>query len=343
MGMSARAGRKGATMAKHGENICKDISKNAIAPQFADVLDAWLDNNAVKLKQSSYVKYQNLINNHIRPSLGHYNLIGISSAVLNAYVVAKLKTGKLDESGGLSEKTVKDIMALIKSALRYAKTEGLLPDATINVTLPREKAKEMRVLTLEEQAALEKYLCKDMDVSKFGIIFCLYTGMRIGEICALLWKSIDLNNKTLSINRTMQRLQTMDSDDSAQTKVSITEPKSKSSMRIIPLPECLIAKLRMLRPSCPDAYFLTGETKRYIEPRTYQNHFKSYIAGSGIKDANFHALRHTFACRCVEVGFEIKSLSEILGHASVNITLNRYVHPSFALKQENMNKLSCLS
>ena len=96
-------------------------------------------------------------------------------------------------------------------------------------------------------------------------------------------------------------------------------------------------------PAHPNAFFLTGETGRYIEPRTYQNRFKSYIAGSGIKDANFHSTRHTFATRCVELGFEIKSLSEILGHANVNITLNRYVHPSFDLKRDNMNKLNLLT
>ncbi|MCL2052454.1 MAG: tyrosine-type recombinase/integrase [Lachnospiraceae bacterium] len=98
----------------------------------------------------------------------------------------------------------------------------------------------------------------------------------------------------------------------------------------------------MFRPACPSAYVLTGKAERFLEPRTFQNHFKSYIMSSGIKDANFHCTRHTFATRCVELGFEIKSLSEILGHANVNITLNRYVHPSFDLKRDNMNKLSCL-
>ena len=312
-------------------------------PCFGIVLDTWLKRKEVGLKKSSYVKYFNLINNHIKPSLGHHALAGISSTVLNSYVAQKYKAGKRVTEGGLSEKTVRDIITLIKSVLRFSKDEGLLSDvANINVTLPREKPKEMRVLTKDEQADFEKYLCSDMNASKLGVLLSLYTGLRIGEICALKWRDIALDEHTLTVNRTMQRVQTIDNACLTKTEVLVTEPKSDCSTRIIPLPDCLIDRLRAFRPANPNAYFLTGEARRYIEPRTFQNHFKSYIAGSGIKDANFHSTRHTFATRCVELGFEIKSLSEILGHANVNITLNRYVHPSFDLKRSNMNKLACL-
>jgi len=312
-------------------------------PRFENVLDAWLKNKRIGLKHSSYIKYFNFVKSHIKPSLGHHALSSITSAMLNSYIAEKLKTKNCGTRACLSEKTMKDIMTVIKSVLKFAKEEGLMSETTnINLTLPREKPKEMRVLSKDEQAVFEKCLCSDMDESKHGILLCLYTGLRIGEICSLKWSDIALDEHTLSVSRTMQRIQTLDDSSPTKTKILITEPKSDCSIRTIPLPDCLMEKLKVFNPACPNAYFLTGETERYIEPRTYQNHFKAYVANSGIKDANFHTTRHTFATRCVELGFEIKSLSEILGHANVNITLNRYVHPSFELKRDNMNKLSYL-
>ena len=136
----------------------------------------------------------------------------------------------------------------------------------------------------------------------------------------------------------MQRLQCPESSEN-KTKILITNPKSDSSVRRIPIPDELFNLITQYSFS-ENAYFLTGTSKQYIEPRNMPNKFKNAIKDCGIEHANFHALRHTFATRCVELGFDIKSLSEILGHSSVNITLNRYVHPSMELKQQNMNKLS---
>ena len=320
----------------------KDTQSHKDSPYFGDVLDLWLERKNIGLKKSSYVKYFNLINNHIKPPLGDCTLADINSAMLNSYIAKKHSTGKINsDCGGLSEKTLKDIVMIIKSVLRFAKEEKLLSDIpVITITFPRERLKEMRVLSKDEQMALEKYLYKDMDTSKLGILLCLYTGLRVGEICSLRWQDISLTKHTLTVKSTIQRIQTLDAFDSKKTKVLVTEPKSDCSLRTIPLPDFLIDILEILRPNDQDAFVLTGKAKNYIEPRTYQNHFKSYIAAIGIEDANFHSIRHTFATRCVEVGFEIKSLSEILGHANVTITLNRYVHPSFDLKRSNMNKLN---
>ena len=320
------------------------VSINTIAiPLFEGVLDSWLADKKVGIKESTYVKYYNLINNHIKPSLGKYMVSDINSVLLNSFIAEKLKTGKRSKSGGLAEKTVRDIIAVIKSALRFAKDESLITEIDFKANLPRDKTKDKRVLTKDEQITLEKYLCTDINESKLGILLCMYTGLRIGEICALKWSDISLDENTLTINRTMQRIQTLNEDCSQKTKVCVSDPKSNCSKRVIPLSDFLAEKLKKFRPINANSYFLTGKAEQYIEPRTYQNHFKTYIEASGIKDANFHRLRHTFATRCVEVGFDIKSLSEILGHANVNITLDRYVHPSFELKKSNMDKLSFLS
>ena len=299
---------------------------------FCTILDLWLERKKIRLKKSSYIKYFNLINKHIKIPIGGFSLIDINNAMLNSYIAEKYKNG-------LSEKTLKDIIAIIKSVLCFAKEEKFLYEIPIiNIMFPREKTKKLRILSKDEQATLEKYLLEDMNTSKLGILLCLYTGLRIGEICSLKWK--DILNNTLTVRSTMQRIQTL--NIKKKTEVIITEPKSNCSLRTIPLPQCLTDRLEIFRPNEQDSFLLTGKVENYIEPRTYHNHFKSYISAVGIKNVNFHSIRHTFATRCVEVGFEIKSLSEILGHSSITITLNRYVHPSFDLKQNNMNKLKFL-
>ena len=196
----------------------------------------------------------------------------------------------------------------------------------------------MRVLTHDEQSSLIRTVLNDMDLYKFGVLLSLYTGIRIGELCALKWEDMCLSDSVLKIRRTMQRIQESDGNTIRKTKIIITVPKSKCSVRLIPLPS-FISDIAQQFSNSPQAFILTGDSERFVEPRTMQNHFKSLVAESGIERANFHVLRHTFATRCVEVGFEIKSLSEILGHSNVNITLNRYVHSSFELKSSNMNKL----
>jgi len=310
---------------------------------FTDILDSWLKNKATRLKKSSYVKYFNLIKNHIKPSLGHMVLTDINNSILAAFVAEKFISGNKITDGGLSGKTIKDIVTLIKSVLRYAKKESFISEEIlIDLTYPQQKAKEMRVLTKEEQAMFEKYLCTDIDESKLGVLLCLYTGLRVGEICALTWNDIAIADHTIKVCRTVQRVQNIGEATQKKTNVLITAPKSIYSNRTIPVPDCLISILESFKPMLSDAYVLTGKTECCIEPRTYQNRFKSYVAASGIRDANFHSTRHTFATRCVELGFEIKSLSEILGHSNVNITLNRYVHPSFDMKRSNMNKLTYL-
>lgn len=198
----------------------------------------------------------------------------------------------------------------------------------------------MRVLSISEQEKLERVLREDLSFSNLGILLCLYTGIRIGEVCALTWKDIIAEEQILSVNKTMQRLQQLNGFE-RKTRIVISSPKSECSIRRIPLPDSIYHLLQSNRCS-DDSYILTGRINKFVEPRTMENRFKKVLRLAGVQDTNFHTLRHTFATRCVELGFDIKSLSEILGHASVNITLNRYVHPSMELKQKNMNMLSDL-
>lgn len=306
--------------------------------EYSEILTAWLQSNRINVKESTYMRYKQLIEKHIAPSLGKYQLSRISSQLVERFVDDKLRNGRLDGKGGLSPKTVTDIITIIKSSMEYASYHGFSVSCNLSRLSVKKKDKEMRVLTTQEQKNLTCILLFKTDLSKLGILLSLYTGIRIGELCALRWENLNIENRTLRVRETMQRIQSSESSEKAKTKIVITEPKSKCSIRDIPLPDFLLDIIKEFQSS-PKSFVLTGDRNRFIEPRTMQNHFQRYVKESGIDRANYHSLRHTFATRCVEVGFEIKSLSEILGHANVNITLNRYVHSSFDLKSNNMNKL----
>jgi integrase len=305
---------------------------------YSELLDSWLHSSQLNTKESTYTRYTHLIDTHIKPKLGRYKLEDITTEIVENYIEQQLTEGRLDNSGGLAPKTVTDILTIVKSTMEYAKYRDMPIICNLSKLSIKRKDKEMRVLTHSEQDALIGVLMDNMDSHKFGVFLSLYTGIRIGELCALQWEDFNLNQTTLKIRKTMQRIQDTENGALSKTKIVITEPKSQCSAREIPLP-AFVSDIARKFISNPKSYVLTGNG-RYVEPRTMQNRFKSYVKDSGINDANFHALRHTFATRCVEVGFEIKSLSEILGHANVNITLDRYVHSSFELKCSNMNKLS---
>lgn len=262
----------------------------------------------------------------------------LSTEIVENFIEFQLTDGRLDNTGGLAPKTVTDILTIIKGTMEYARYREIPVMCNLSKLTIKKKEKEMRVLTQAEQDALIRVLVEDMDLYKFGVFLALYTGIRIGELCALQWEDFNIACTTLKIRKTMQRIQNTENGAFPKTKIVVTEPKSRSSIREIPLP-IFVTDITRQFVSDPKSYILSGND-RYVEPRTMQNRFKAYVRESGISTANFHALRHTFATRCVEVGFEIKSLSEILGHANVNITLNRYVHSSFELKCENMNKLN---
>lgn len=307
---------------------------------YGNILADWLRSVKMRVKESTYARYKRLVDTHIAPVLGKYDISNISTQLIEQYVDYLLSNGRLDGQGGLSAKTVTDIITIIKSTMEYAEYHGYcVPCHLDKLSVKKNDHIEMRVLTTPEQNALLRVLFDNMDLYKLGVLICLYTGIRIGELCALRWKNVSLQNGVLKIRETMQRIPNTTSDRSSKTKVIITEPKSRCSVRDIPLPKWLVKHLQPFQ-SAPEAFVLTGTLNKWIEPRTMQNHFQTYLHESGIEHANFHALRHTFATRCVEVGFDIKSLSEILGHTTVNITLNRYVHSSFELKCTNMDKLT---
>lgn len=183
-----------------------------------------------------------------------------------------------------------------------------------------------------ERKRLESYLLHNQNNTNISVLLRLFTGLRIGELCGLKWSDIDFQNGTVSVCRTVQRI-----NKHGKSEVAIGSPKSKSSVRIVPIPDFLLAILKAKRKG-DDFYIITG-TSKPTEPRTMQNRFKSILKTCGIRNVNFHLLRHTYATICIENGFDPKTLSELLGHADASITLNRYVHSSMQMKKNYVSRL----
>ncbi|XCP85033.1 site-specific integrase [Roseburia hominis] len=307
---------------------------------FKKVSQEWLKYKYVNIKESTYMRYTYLLNNYIYNVIGNYDI-----SLINDKHLENLSRMLLAEGGkgkqGLSPKTVTDILSLVKSILRFSVYRRYSSVYTGNFITIKQNMKEMRVLSRKEQQLLTMNIIHSNNLKDIGILICLYTGIRIGELCALRWEDISISEKVLTIHNTLQRIKSSEIDSDKKTKIILSSPKSKCSHRTIPIPDELIDILIHIQADSR-AYVLTGIPDKFVEPRSMQNHFKKTIKKCSINDANFHCLRHSFATRCVEVGFDIKSLSEILGHANVNITMNRYIHPTMELKRQNMNRLSDL-
>ncbi|WP_300772867.1 site-specific integrase [uncultured Acetatifactor sp.] len=322
-------------------------------PDMACFCDRWLSANSARLKPSSRAKYRTDIENHIKPFFGEKLPGEILPEEIDGFTQSLL-TGK-----GLSPKTVRSILTLFHSILSYTgkRSGGKLPD--MEITYPKSFRKNTRVLDEKEESALVQLLAQEMDACKFGVYLALRTGMRIGEICALRWCDISFEAAAISVCHTALRLprgnvcqadpdrpSAAAGDDGGALALSRTElvigtPKSESSLRLIPLMPDIATLCERFRPEEPEAFLLTG-TDRCMDPRKLQRHLKKYLEECGIPEAHFHTLRHTFATRCVEAGFDVKTLSEILGHSNIGITMNLYVHPNLDLKRENMNRLKSL-
>ena len=288
------------------------------------LIQEWLFINQSRIKASTYQRYLTLQINHIEKEIGTVQVIYLTPVIFKEYSDKKQKQG-------LSATTINAILTFINTCLKYGSRQYGLP--VPNIIYLKQSVKEMRVLSIEEQKILVPYLLTDTDNYKLGVLTALYTGIRIGELCALKWE--DIQNGVLRINKTMFR---MSKGKGLGTEIVISEPKTYSSNRIIPLPSFLVPIIEPFRRKS-NAYFLSNDKYNLVEPRVMQYYFQRYLQYLKLEKANFHALRHTFASTSVEHGFDIKSLSCVLGHSDVKTTLNRYVHSSLELKASNMEKL----
>jgi len=289
--------------------------------------DQWLQNVRLTKKYSTYVKYQNIYRKYIQPLIGDKIMEHLSTS---DYVQILESAYKLFREKTISQSTYNSVKIVLFQILNYTKSPVSVQEIKISLPAARKSIKQISILSKEEQIKLQNFLLQETDAYKMGVLVCLYTGLRLGEICALRTDNIDLTRKCIYVKQTVQRIRT--EDQSGKTRLLVSEPKTASSNREVPLCDFLV-KLLLKYP--PKTDYLLG--KKPLEPRTYQYKLTQYFAELSIKGQHFHSLRHTFATNCIESGMDPKCLSEILGHADVNTTLNRYVHPSFNTKIHQIN------
>lgn len=301
----------------------------------SQLFEIWLESRKNSVKLSTYTNYRTLYTNHIKSVLGGLPCESITAEMLNKYVSSLTESGNIF-GGEFSANSVKAVMIIIKSMFKYGSCEYGFTNPAQKLTLPKTAAKEIDIFDDDEIITLYG-LSESDDQMLLGIVLCLCTGIRIGEVCALKWADIDLDGRVLHIGKTLQRIKNP-TNSTPRTLVTITEPKSRKSTRDIPIPAFLLPVLQKLRCNS-ECYFLTASPS-FTEPRTLSFKYKKCLRELGIKYRNFHCLRHTFATKCIRVGVDIKTLSELLGHSSVQITLDRYVHSDLEVKRIQIEKLS---
>lgn len=322
------------------QSYFSDKEKTSQKILIRDIIDTWINTNKSTHKGATEIRYEYLIKKHIIPELGDVPLSSVTSSMLTSFMNRKLEQGSLNGKEALSPAYVRSIMSVTLSILQFAVNEGLCQPLNINLQKPSTDKRELEVLSVFDQNRLESALLNNINETKLGILISLNTGLRIGEVCALSWNDIDFENQIFHIRSTVARVKSTDSD--VNSKLIIDRPKTKSSLRDIPIPSKLLTILISMKKQSKGKYVVSAENN-FVSPRTYEYRYHKILDEYNIPSVNYHTLRHTFATRCIEVGVDVKTLSEILGHANVSITLNTYVHSSMDLKRQQLEKLAVFS
>lgn len=306
----------------------KTQSPNSVAEE----VRSYLESAKNQIKPSTHGIYQRYLDNYISPYFGNTRCDWLTADIVQGFVDRQIENG-------LSAVTVQSVFCFLKNGLK-----GAFQNEALDVKLPKRVSSEVEVLSIDEQKRVEMAAQMSDGINHIGVTLCLYTGIRIGELCGLMWSDIDFERKQLYVRRTVQRIKNDACEDvNEKTKVASLLPKSGTSIRSIPLPGFLIALLLEHRSQshATDGYVISRDGSS-IEPRNMQYRFQRLLIAANVKQVNFHTTRHTFATRALENGFDIKTLSEILGHSSAVITLNKYAHTLDAHKRRSMESLAAV-
>ncbi len=296
--------------------------------KFNEVSNEWLLFKKTKIKESTYLNYKYLISNKLLNPIGELTLGELLNYDFNSFIETLMTR--------LSSKTVKDTVVILKCILKFAEVKYDVNFKLSLVSSPTIYKKEISIFNEREKNKIIKKCIKLNNIKELGIIISIYTGLRIGEVCALKWSDIDFDNRIINVTHTLQRVYV----SRRNTKVIYTTPKTQKSLRKIPINNNLYVILKVFsKDYSKDAFILSGNKDRWIEPIAYRYTYRQVLKYAKVSYKKYHTLRHTFATRCINVGMDVKSLSEILGHANVTITLNTYVHSSIATKNKFINKL----
>ncbi|HCH74436.1 MAG TPA: hypothetical protein DEV87_04555 [Clostridiales bacterium] len=298
----------------------------------------WLENYVKpSSKIRTYERYFQICTLHIIPALGNYKLAEISVIDLQKFIITLLSNGNHKTGKGLSANFVNTVISVLQNSLKTARLIGLTPEYVANkIKRPKIVEKQVDCFTCQEQKKIEQYVLHSPKDKLFGVVLCLYTGLRIGELLALTWKDIDFGKGLLFVSTTCH-----DGNDGCNHIRIIDSPKTVHSRRVIPLPKQILPLLKNLKKRSNCEYIIADGDKP-VFVRSYQRTFELLLKKLGIEHKGFHSLRHTFATRALECGMDVKTLSELLGHKNATVTLNRYAHSLLEHKTDMMNRLGKL-
>ncbi|MFR9526291.1 MAG: tyrosine-type recombinase/integrase [Rikenellaceae bacterium] len=290
----------------------------------------WREDKRQYVKQSTISAYSLLLENHLIPIFGDAN--SVEESEVQEFVFTKL-------NGGLSVKSIKDILIVLKMILRYGEKNKWLEHQNFDIKYPTDRErKDVEVLNRADHRKILEYVQQNFTFRNLGIYICLNTGLRIGEICALRWSDIDIDKGVISVRQTIQRIYIIE-EQSRRTELVIDTPKTKNSIRDIPMTRELQKLIKHLKQIINNDFFVLTNEPKPTEPRTYRNYYKQFIKELGISELKFHGLRHSFATRCIESKCDYKTVSVLLGHSNISTTLNLYVHPNMEQKKKCIDQM----
>lgn len=306
---------------------------------FRNYAGYWLERKKYEIRESTFANYTNLFINNILPCLGDIPCEQFNNKIIQMFAYwCKDKGGK--EGKGIGEHYIKDSLLLVKAVIRDGQDEGVFPDfAFKQIKIPKtlQIETQKQVYTEKEYQKIIDYILKNISSKSVGILLGIYTGMRIGEICALQWKDIDFDEQIINVNKTIQRIYNP-LDELEPSKIVITPGKTKNSIRQIPMTNDIIQILKTIKVE--DNCYVLSNSKKPIEPRTYRKFYNKFMKETGVEPIKFHALRHTFASINIENGADVKTISDILGHSDIAITLKTYTHTSQKAKEKAIEKFN---
>lgn len=298
--------------------------------KISEIIKSWENDKKLYVKKSTYSAYLLLIENHINPYFAEKEQI--TEEDVQQFVLTELRKG-------LSQKSIKDIIIVLKMILKFAVKQKMLTYNDIEIKFPTVGEKnDLEVLNKSDHRKIINYLQENFTFKNLGIYICLSTGMRIGEICGLLWSDIDVENGIIKVRRTVQRIYVIDGEI-RHTEILIDTPKTKNSIRDIPMTTELYKIIKPLKKVVNNNFYVVTNESKPTEPRTYRNYYERLIKKLGIPKLKFHGLRHSFATRCIESKCDYKTVSVILGHSNISTTLNLYVHPNMEQKKKCIDQM----
>lgn len=299
-------------------------------------LSVWLEKytkHTVKLR--TYDRYKYIIEKHINPKLGDYELDELNGEIFQDFVLSELENGNLNTKGKLANNSVIGIVNVLKGTMSTALSLNKIDKNEMRkIKLPSPTEKPVNAFERHEQEKIVKFCLASKKNNYIGIVICLYTGIRLGELLALTWNDIDFAKGFMRITKTTYRIK-----ENGIPRIVVDEPKTKNSIRVIPLSKNLLDLLKKIKKTSNSNYVISTRNNGIVGTRSYQRTFERILAKLDIPYKNFHSLRHTFATHAIEMGMDIKTLSEIIGHKNPMITLQRYTHSMMSYKTEMMNKM----